>query len=102
MLREFLTKPTSWILALALLLLVAQNAGLLGRASDVFGGQAQSVVDVQQHQELARKQDETNKKLDGITDQLRNNGNSNAVGLRVLCLQGAKTDQQRAECARIQ
>lgn len=89
--------------ALSLVVLV-QAVGLVPRISEVFGGgppstNAQSEY---QHQELGRKLDETNKKLDAVVEQSQRNGNTTALGLRILCLQNAKSDQQRSDCARIQ
>jgi hypothetical protein len=98
---ELLKKSPLWLLAAAVFLMALQNEGVLGRISDVFGGSTSTKPDPQ-HVEQTRQLTEVNKKLDTVTDQLRANGNSTAVGLRVLCLQGAKTDQQRSDCARIQ
>lgn len=96
------TKSALWLLAAAVFLMALQNEGFLGRARDLFGGSAPTQQADAQHTEQTRQLTEANKKLDAVTEQLRANGNSTAVGLRVLCLQGAKTDQQRADCARIQ
>lgn len=99
-------KPTSWILAAALLVMALQNAGLLGRVADVFGGDSRAAQDVQatreamtQHLEQARQM---NEKLDTVNRQLEWNRQTQATGLRVLCLTQAKTDQQRYECGKIQ
>jgi hypothetical protein len=100
MLGELLRKSPTWLLAAAVLLLVLQSEGLIGH---VFGGGGDEKQKADaQHAEQTRQLTDINRKLDGVTDQLRANGNSTAVGLRILCLQGAKTDQQRSECARIQ
>jgi hypothetical protein len=98
MLAELLRKSPTWLLAAAVLLLLLQSEGVVGH---VFGGGPPPQSDAQ-HAEQIRQLSEANKKLDALTDQLRANGNTTAVGLRILCLQGAKTDQQRADCARIQ
>jgi hypothetical protein len=100
-------KPTSWILAAALLIMVAQNAGLIGRAADVFGGEnTRAAQDVQatrealtQHLEQSRQM---NEKLDTVNKQLEWNRQTSAQGLRILCLTQAKTDTQRYECGKIQ
>lgn len=100
-------KPTSWILAAALLIMVAQNAGILGRAADVFGGeQSRAAQDVQatrdamtRHEEQSRQM---NEKLDKVNSYLDWNRQTMAVGLRTLCLTQAKTDAQRYECGKIQ
>jgi hypothetical protein len=100
-------KPTSWILAAALLVMALQNSGLLGRVTDVFGGdQTRAAQDVQatrealtQHLEQSRQM---NEKLDTVNKQLEWNRQTSAQGLRILCLTQAKTDTQRYECGKIQ
>jgi hypothetical protein len=102
---ELLKKSPLWLLAAAVFLMALQNEGILGRARDLFGGgppPAQTQQSADQHSELIRQQAEANKKLDAVNEQLRANGNSAATGFRILCLQNAKTDQQRTDCARIQ
>lgn len=101
---ELLRKSPLWLLAAAVFLMALQNEGVIGSVRSLFGGgpPQQTQQSDAQHAEQTRQLTEANKKLDAVTDQLRANGNSTAVGLRVLCLQGAKTDQQRADCARIQ
>jgi hypothetical protein len=104
--KDFATK-WGWkgLAALAALIWIIQNAGLLPLGHEVFGGgpppQQQGVTTDQMERHLEQTK-ETHRKLGEITDQLRANGNSNAVGLRVLCLQNARTDQQKSDCARIQ
>lgn len=99
-------KPTSWILAAALLVMALQNSGLLGRVTDVFGGDTRAAQDLQatrdamtRHEEQARQM---NEKLDKVNGYLDWNRQTMAVGLRTLCLTQAKTDQQRYECGKIQ
>ncbi len=108
-LKEFLAKTgLLGVAALIVLIVVAQNAGLLPLVHEVFGGgppQQQGVTTDQMERHLNQNKEDTkatHQKLDEIKQQLQNNGNSNAVGLRVLCLQNARTDQQRSDCARIQ
>lgn len=103
--RELLKKSPLWLLAAAVFLMALQNEGVIGRVRDLFGGGPPSQSTQQsdaQHVEQTRQLTDVNKKLDTVTDQLRANGNSAATGFRILCLQNAKTDQQRSECARIQ
>ena len=106
-LKELVGKPTSWILALALLILVAQNAGILGRVADVFGGgegNAQASRDLLiQHAETTKQQNQ--QMIDNQQRMISNQEfqrQTTATGLRVLCLTQAKTDQQRFECGKIQ
>lgn len=100
-------KPTTWILAVAILVMAAQNAGLLGRVSDVFGGDSgsqarQDVKDtkeaMQSHAEQTRQM---NDKLGRMEWYLQQTQQTNATGFRILCMQRATTAQERRECAEI-
>lgn len=95
---------TMGALALVLLILVAQNAGLIGTARQALGGdqRAPQAVTTEQMERHIEQTKDTHQKLDEIKEQLQRNGNTTAIGLRLLCIQSAKTDQQRSDCARIQ
>lgn len=107
-------KPTTWILAVAILVMAAQNAGLLGRVADVFGGDggSQARQDVRETKEAMQKHAEQsvemNNKLGQVIEQngrmewyLRKTQETNATGFRVLCMQRATTASERRECAEI-
>lgn len=101
------SKPTTWILALAILVMAAQNSGILGRVTDVFGGDGnRAAQDVQATREMMNRHEEQtrqmNEKLDTVNKYLDWNRQTTAVGLRTLCLTQAKTDAQRYECGKIQ
>lgn len=109
MLEAVKGKPTTWILAVAILVLAMQNAGLVGRVSDVFGGDAaaqRATQDLQATRDAMNRHEEQtrqmNEKLDTVNKYLDWNRQTTAVGLRTLCLTQAKTDTQKYECGKIQ
>lgn len=102
------TKPTTWILAVAILIMAAQNSGLLGRVTDVFGGDdsSQAKRDVRETKEALKEHAEQtrqmNDKLGRVEWYLRQTQQTNATGFRILCMQRATTPSERRECAEIQ
>src|ERR1700693_2817795 len=112
-LKGFLTTHgPSGAWALALLILLAQNANLLPAAHDVMAGAnnpspppmatpEQMAVHIQQAQQqieelrsMKEEQRATNRKLD-------RNHETQSTGLRILCITQAKNDAARTECAKI-
>lgn len=100
-------KPTTWILAVAILVMAAQNAGLLGRVTDVFGGDSgsQARQDVRETRDAMKEHAEQtrqmNDKLGRMEWYLQQTQQTNAAGFRILCMQRASTPQERRECAEI-
>jgi len=112
LLKLLVRKPLVWILGVVVLLLVVQNLrNSPGPLGYVWGSGKPTPEQAGQHELLKQHVQDTREAVEelkanhetlrALKESIDRNHETQAVGLRLLCLQGAKTyDQQRA-CAEI-
>ena len=106
-LKGFLNKwGLPGLVGLIALIAVAQNAGLVPAAHEVVRGKSEAGASEPatsgELKEHAKQTETQTQELKGIRKQLEDNRNTQATGLRTLCIISAKTETQRLECAKIQ
>ena len=93
------------VLAVVVLILVAQNAGLVPAAHQLATSKSDTArersASESQLSEHIKQTDDQTRALRGIVHQLQQNHETNATGLRTLCIISAKSDTQKLACADI-